>query len=86
MYGFSPQVAFSTKVHESNAQLYDFQRNLWKCAGSGSFKDSLLPNSWNNRSIRQERWLDCLEQVASCRYVDLRAGCAAAGIGVGLLK
>ena len=45
MYGFSPQVAFSTQVRESNAQLYDFQRNLWKCAGSGSFKDSLLSSS-----------------------------------------
>ncbi len=42
MYGFSPQVAFSTQVRESTAQLYDFQRNLWQCAGSGSFKDSLL--------------------------------------------
>ena len=28
VYGFSPQVAFSNQVRESNAQLYDFQRNL----------------------------------------------------------
>ena len=28
VYGFSPQVAFSNQVRESNAQLFDFQRNL----------------------------------------------------------
>ena len=28
VFGFSPQVAFSNQVRESNAQLYDFQRNL----------------------------------------------------------
>ena len=28
VFGFSPQVAFSNQVRESNAQLWDFQRNL----------------------------------------------------------
>ena len=28
VYGFSPQVAFSNQVRESNAQLFDFKRNL----------------------------------------------------------
>ena len=28
IYGFSPQVAFSNQVRESNAQLFDFKRNL----------------------------------------------------------
>ena len=28
VFGFSPQIAFSNQVRESNAQLYDFQRNL----------------------------------------------------------
>ena len=28
VYGFSPQIAFSNQVRESNAQLYDFKRNL----------------------------------------------------------
>ena len=28
VFGFSPQVAFSNQVRESNAQLYDFKRNL----------------------------------------------------------
>ena len=28
VFGFSPQVAFSNQVRESNAQLFDFQRNL----------------------------------------------------------
>ena len=28
VYGFNPQVAFSNQVRESNAQLWDFQRNL----------------------------------------------------------
>ena len=34
---------------------------------------------------REQRWLGCFEQVASCRYVDLRAGYAAAELGVGWL-
>ena len=28
VFGFSPQIAFSNQVRESNAQLFDFQRNL----------------------------------------------------------
>ena len=28
VYGFSPQIAFSNQVRESNAQLFDFKRNL----------------------------------------------------------
>ena len=28
VFGFSPQVAFSNQVRESNAQLFDFKRNL----------------------------------------------------------
>ena len=28
VFGFSPQVAFSNQFRESNAQLFDFQRNL----------------------------------------------------------
>ena len=28
VFGFSPQVVFSNQVRESNAQLFDFQRNL----------------------------------------------------------
>ncbi len=28
VYGFSPQVAFSNQVRESNAQLLDYKRNL----------------------------------------------------------
>jgi len=28
VFGFSPQIAFSNQVRESNAQLYDFKRNL----------------------------------------------------------
>ena len=28
VYGFSPQIAFSHQVRESNAQLLDFKRNL----------------------------------------------------------
>ena len=28
VYGFSPQVAFSNQVRESNAQLFDYKRNL----------------------------------------------------------
>ena len=28
VYGFSPQVAFANQVRESNAQLFDFRRNL----------------------------------------------------------
>ena len=30
IYGFSPQVAFSNQVRESNAQGFDFKRNLVK--------------------------------------------------------
>ena len=28
VFGFSPQIAFSNQVRTSNAQLWDFQRNL----------------------------------------------------------
>ena len=28
VYGFSPQIAFSNQLRESNAQLFDFKRNL----------------------------------------------------------
>ena len=28
VFGFSPQIAFSNQVRESNAQLFDFKRNL----------------------------------------------------------
>ena len=28
IFGFSPQVAFSNQVRESNAQLWDYKRNL----------------------------------------------------------
>ena len=28
VYGFSPQIAFSNQVRETNAQLFDFKRNL----------------------------------------------------------
>ena len=28
VYGFSPQILFSNQVRDSNAQLFDFKRNL----------------------------------------------------------
>ena len=42
VYGFSPQIAFSNQLRESNAQLFDFKRNLVEMRWVRQFLDSLL--------------------------------------------